>query len=438
MIQAIGVLLTRKWWSRVWIVQEVQLARDVLMVCGDFGIPLDYMRMAIKAISRFGHRTRLGEKHSDTAKAIRRHITYNPPKMLNATSPQVLHLVPKSKGLEDVLIESNGLNATNPRDHIFALLSMVEDSDIEELGIQVDYNKTMDEIFREAAGALIEKRRALYIISWCQKTPAKIVFNNKQKNEKEEAILPSWVPNWSSSFPAPIWISLKTYESFFSASGRPTTENTATPRIDKNVLLIPGHDFDVVKTVSKQSWIQGTESDPRFFAPMCIWEAKKLLADNWKGWTTEMGHEIVLRTIVADTDLTHPDFAPIPASVTGHLGRAFNAVIKQINKEDPGVRDKEFVAQRDHLFKLVARVFQGRTLFVTSRGHLGLGDEKIKEGDRVCIFLGAPVPFVLRVNETKTSDGMPLHQLVGECYVHGIMYGEALKGDLPTVTFAIH
>ncbi|PMD29684.1 hypothetical protein L207DRAFT_444914, partial [Hyaloscypha variabilis F] len=40
----------------------------------------------------------------------------------------------------------------------------------------------------------------------------------------------------------------------------------------------------------------------------------------------------------------------------------------------------------------------------------------------VCIFLGGNVPFVLRArNDSK-------YQLIGECYVHGVMDGEALKG----------
>jgi hypothetical protein len=203
------------------------------------------------------------------------------------------------------------------------------------------------------------------------------------------------------------------------------------------VLKVTGHDFDVVKTVSKQSWNHGTGTGQRFVATMCIWEANQLLLANWrKEYTTEIANEIVLRTLVADTDLKLPDFEPV--SATRKLGRTFDAVIKQMKKQDPGIPDEDFLAQRDHLYKLIARIFCGRTLFVTSRGHLGVGDKRIKEGDKVCIFHGAPVPFILRDDGTMLGDATKLHQLVGECYVHHIMYGGALYGNPATVTFAIH
>ena len=43
-------------------------------------------------------------------------------------------------------------------------------------------------------------------------------------------------------------------------------------------------------------------------------------------------------------------------------------------------------------------------------------------GDVLCIPLGSAVPFVVR----PVLDG---YQLVGECYVHGLMKGEALHGE---------
>jgi hypothetical protein len=45
-------------------------------------------------------------------------------------------------------------------------------------------------------------------------------------------------------------------------------------------------------------------------------------------------------------------------------------------------------------------------------------------GDEVCVFSGGAVPFVLRKNHGK--EGEVVYQLVGEGYIHGIMYGEAL------------
>jgi hypothetical protein len=63
----------------------------------------------------------------------------------------------------------------------------------------------------------------------------------------------------------------------------------------------------------------------------------------------------------------------------------------------------------------------GRNLCVTTGGYLGHVPIGSQTGDRICILFGSAVPFVLR----EDKDGF--FKLVGECYVHGIMDGEAMK-----------
>lgn len=56
-------------------------------------------------------------------------------------------------------------------------------------------------------------------------------------------------------------------------------------------------------------------------------------------------------------------------------------------------------------------------------------------GDSICVF-GGSVPFVLR--DVCLSRPQKRHfRLLGECYVHGIMNGEALAEMLNTVEFMI-
>lgn len=51
----------------------------------------------------------------------------------------------------------------------------------------------------------------------------------------------------------------------------------------------------------------------------------------------------------------------------------------------------------------------------------GLGPAALQEGDIIVVLLGGPVPYLLR-----PAAGLHTYTLVGECYVHGIMNGEAL------------
>lgn len=59
---------------------------------------------------------------------------------------------------------------------------------------------------------------------------------------------------------------------------------------------------------------------------------------------------------------------------------------------------------------------------VTLGGSIGLVPIDARQGDLVCLLLGCNVPLVLR------AVGGCNHKVVGGCYVHGIMEGEAMEG----------
>jgi len=61
-----------------------------------------------------------------------------------------------------------------------------------------------------------------------------------------------------------------------------------------------------------------------------------------------------------------------------------------------------------------------RRFFVTKNGLMGVGPDGMKEGDIIGILFGGRVPYVLR----PVGDGF---RFVGECYVSGLMNGEAVQ-----------
>jgi hypothetical protein len=82
---------------------------------------------------------------------------------------------------------------------------------------------------------------------------------------------------------------------------------------------------------------------------------------------------------------------------------------------------------------LASRCMLGRRFLTTDNGYMCMGLESTAPGDSVWILDGGPTPFVLRdVENTSTKAEEPQARrmmLVGECYVHGIMHGEALERD---------
>jgi hypothetical protein len=61
---------------------------------------------------------------------------------------------------------------------------------------------------------------------------------------------------------------------------------------------------------------------------------------------------------------------------------------------------------------------QFRRPFLSTKGYVGLCPDHGEVGDVVVLFSGAKFPYVLR----QTGEG--IFMLIGEAYVHGIMYGE--------------
>lgn len=64
--------------------------------------------------------------------------------------------------------------------------------------------------------------------------------------------------------------------------------------------------------------------------------------------------------------------------------------------------------------------------FITSSGLPGIGPTTTKVGDTVAVLTGANMPFVLR--KGVSMDLQNPYTVVGVCYVHGIMDGEAVVG----------
>lgn len=88
----------------------------------------------------------------------------------------------------------------------------------------------------------------------------------------------------------------------------------------------------------------------------------------------------------------------------------------------PKAKDLE-ASMNDSLF--VDAWFQAafqRHFCSTKKKRMGLVPNAALKGDLVVLLLGADVPFVIRPIDVG------LFALIGECYVHGIMNGEALPG----------
>ena len=76
----------------------------------------------------------------------------------------------------------------------------------------------------------------------------------------------------------------------------------------------------------------------------------------------------------------------------------------------------------------------GRLFFITANGYMGIGSMRMEVGDSICVLFGGEPLFILRPFKAG-------HHLVRDCYVHGLMHGEAMQmletGEAPIFTTSI-
>ncbi|KAK1975492.1 heterokaryon incompatibility protein [Colletotrichum cereale] len=102
--------------------------------------------------------------------------------------------------------------------------------------------------------------------------------------------------------------------------------------------------------------------------------------------------------------------------------------------------ENEFVSQlmEDPISKIVQFISPGRRVLKTKEGYLGLGPASVVAGDEIWLIKGSRMPLVLRKTEfmpvaresTAGAKG-ETYALVGEAYLHGVMYGEMLSKHNP-------
>ena len=73
--------------------------------------------------------------------------------------------------------------------------------------------------------------------------------------------------------------------------------------------------------------------------------------------------------------------------------------------------------------KYLDHIEESARVVLTERGKLGLAPSRTEDGDAVGIIQGARAPLILR------EVGRKRFQNVGQAYIRGIMFGEALERE---------
>ncbi|KAL5320090.1 hypothetical protein ACEPPN_013152 [Leptodophora sp. 'Broadleaf-Isolate-01'] len=185
-VPALQRFLRNDWFNRMWIIQEVAMARDLHMVYGSENIPWEELNAAIRFCTA---PEMLDLLSCDMGPGAKGSILTS---LANAGTLFEVRTTIASGTMGDfaksVAFIFHEFKASDPRDKIYAILGVVDECNHEML--KPDYRKTVQDVYTLAA-------MYIYDISWSQ-YPLRILPYAGIGLERSLDGLPSWVPDWSS------------------------------------------------------------------------------------------------------------------------------------------------------------------------------------------------------------------------------------------------
>ncbi|KAK8861866.1 HET-domain-containing protein [Apiospora arundinis] len=437
----------RSYWSRLWIIQEQLLASESSIL---------YFGAEYCLISDFFDAIRVWQQYKPfLLKPVEGQELYMP----GLSEFVFVHAFYKQDFDRDwslqLLLCGTMAQQKDKRDKIYGLLSLM-DSSVRDV-VDIDYSKPYPVVYRDFVHCMIKKTGKLDVI---YQLAANYSRNLQVDNDgTKRPYIPSWIPDWSSLDISKgdvgsnlITLRIEGYNAGWS------TDHSLQRETDTDCLTCKGFCFDTIDGLGC-SRVSESHTDHDVVAavssgsdcPMAedmrqmkdaLWECLNI------GSMMKLDNDFIdgypyFPTVLSDNDDGRQYFPGLSAEVlSGMKNRAMPFVEWQRCNQHLnlfGLPLAAFFAQelpvyftKEHRFRHttyqkmeidnnMARVAQWRRIIITARGYVGMAPKGSKQGDSIFLLKGCSVPLVLRPN----GDGT--YYLVGECYVAGIMRGEAMR-----------
>ncbi|KAI0168881.1 heterokaryon incompatibility protein-domain-containing protein [Hypoxylon sp. FL1284] len=463
LFEELRIMLLSKWWSRMWVFQEIVVSRNPLLRYGGSTSSWEMFTRAAQNIESTLDADNLDNLPWDCVKVLKllartvSDIEHNRRRWASSTT--AYHNA--GAELHALLQATNRRNASDDRDKVYSLLGLLSD----KLDISPDYHLTTSEVYISVARNIIRSTESLDVL----------VGDLGRKNRGD---LPSWVPDWSAIIDNEELRRSQVMTQLYNAcKGAKTTCWTSPASFWESVCMnilrridfpwLDSRACNMINALSRLGLIH--TNGPRLIEQLTQGPGDTDLWPRWRDignghmyapesrllctpaafvggieFVSEQFHDSAdvrlsyrlakrepsevnlsfrkLRAMVFDLKFVSGRFERLGKDDEVHLRRWYDA--RTFNTRQA----YQDVLGFDYVLKFMS---PRRRLFMTYSGDLGWGPDSIAPGDEVYILPGGRIPFVIR-RQTK-SIRCPERQMVGGCYLQGVMDGQRAKAMPPTL-----
>ncbi|KAK4099351.1 HET-domain-containing protein, partial [Parathielavia hyrcaniae] len=414
-------LFENPYFTRMWVVQEVVLGSNVEIHHGGRSLSWDaFSQVALQCIQPRRRTMLYGPKPASLA---RERALQDAMEGIGLMS--LFRMVAEDGELGrlhigHLLLATAKSQASNPRDKVFALSGLLSGKSSLPTSL-LDYSKPAAEVFLETSRVVLEQERDPFIllgfagIGW----------------DAGSSDWPSWAVDWSrGALQTPLSAEaylLKGQPADAPAAKRPIvrvlTVRSGSPRLLVCGTVIERIHKDVAAAV-KSSATDAATSRVQTACERSRWylEAEKLVRfqDGAYPCTRQSLREAFWQIVVADTSMAQQP-APAYFGDCNKIFRELSVALLQVyagkSQEPlligdhpelseiwPTKLDKE--AEFSEFRQAIGAAAENRKFIVSESGLLGLAPPLSQPGDLICLFDGAPTPFLLRERQSEvgTSD----------------------------------
>jgi hypothetical protein len=428
-------LLNNAWFGRVWVVQEVVLAAQVRVLYDRVEVDWESLQSGFSVLIRKASNL---VEWTDQPGVRQRSQTF---KMANIDVIRGLR-ERRQKGesisFVEVLQIIRSFQAKDQRDKVFGTQGFCDKPTVE--WPEPDYRKPLTDVYIDAAVRIVREHGATRAMS-----AAGIGYRSLDDNDELKG-LPSWVPDVRQQ---QLCANLSHISAAidYKAGGPPGGEADALENPERRRLNISAAMIGLITELAPQHVINlygpvYPEQDltallsvlsassalvVRSPAAQAMYTARSRTIDagGERHWQMLAG-EVLWRTLIGDrTTAVRPAPATMEKVFVDFVKGMREAQNELLNGTDPmaAAPSNLTAAFTGGYGRNSTRAWGNRRLAILAEGYVGLVPPLARHGDAVFLVQGAQTPFVFRQTPVLGE-----YELVGECYMHGIMDGEFIEG----------